>query len=48
MAFEFMLLLQWLPRAECKCPLREEGNKNKGSGYPLEAIGWKKYSRCMR
>jgi hypothetical protein len=29
-------------------PLREEGNENNGSGEPLEAIGWKKCSRCLR
>jgi len=29
-------------------PLREEVNQNNRSGEPLEAIGWKKYSECMR
>jgi hypothetical protein len=48
MAFAFMLLLQWLAQAEYKRPLREEGNENDSSGEPLEAMGWKKCSRCMR
>jgi hypothetical protein len=29
-------------------PLREEENENNGSDEPLEAIGWKKCSGCMR
>jgi hypothetical protein len=43
-----MLLLQWLSQAARMRPLREEGNQNNRSGEPLEAIGWKKYSGCMR
>jgi hypothetical protein len=48
LVFACKLSVQSIPQSEPLEPLREEANENTGSGDPLEAIGWKKYSRCMR
>ena len=42
------LLIQSLPRVQCYVAWREEANQFNVSGRPLEAMGWKKCSGCMR
>ena len=48
LAFPCKLLLQSLPQAECMLAFREMENQIDVSGQPLEAMEWKRCSKCTR